>query len=853
MEDRPLLLFPRHLNISKAPGFGGPDNTHYPSSSRQVERLTPQFTLLENVFNKRQVEIQSSNTGVTPEQVLVMEIIGSVADFVNAVSKVEGFEWLCEFASDEIEPDADFFVANSESKPLAGRLFMIMSNTEALSRMLSLWKKWEKDPKCALPYGLARFKEIFAKLKTIRKWDVKDRLLETNVLQAWREDLQYGGDEYRRFEIELWYRESVDDRQAHQEQVERIVREAGGVVHHSYTLESIAYHGILAELPIKEIQKIINNEHIELVKCESIFLFWPVGQAINEDFTHDADPQGSTNENDREIVPPPSGDPEIAILDGLPLANHKYLANRLTIDDPDDWSADYPAANRQHGTAMASLVVNGDLNLHLPPLRTPVYVTPIMKPNKNTSNNVESIPDTHIFIDTIHRAVKRMFEGDKIEGPKASNVKIINLSIGDRYRPFLRSLSPLARLLDWLSYKYNVLFLVSAGNHLDSICFGEKVDFEKLEPHERQDLIIKTLYGNLLHRRIFSPAESINALTIGAVHLDHAEEGQLQKHALNPFTKILPSLISPFGGGYRNAIKPDVIYNGGKQVVNQHAPSDKVFLVNTSGPPGIKVAAPGSIAGRLDATKHCIGTSNATGLLSHAGGKYLEILKEILIGNHEYDSAYTAVLIKAMLAHSASWGDGAEHLKSVFQDEHGTKKSKELISKWFGYGIPALDRVMNCTSERATLIGYGELLDGRAHRFELPLPSALESTKHLRRLIVTLAWISPISPKSYMYRNAKMWLKLPSNMPLFNSTNEVSVKASERGTLQHLIYEGDHAATYSKGNTLSIDVNCVSEAGEIQQPVRYGLFVTLEAAEGVAIYDEIRALITTRVSIQQRA
>ncbi len=185
MEDRPLLLFPKHLNISKAPGFGGPDNTHYPSSARQVDRLSPQFTLLENVFNKRQVEIQSNSIGITPEQVLVMEVIGSVADFVNAVSKVEGFEWLCEFASDEIEPDEDFFITNSEAKPLVGRLFMIMSNTAALNQMLSLWKQWQKDSKCKLPRGLAKFKEIFAKLKTIRKWDVKDRLSETNIIQVW--------------------------------------------------------------------------------------------------------------------------------------------------------------------------------------------------------------------------------------------------------------------------------------------------------------------------------------------------------------------------------------------------------------------------------------------------------------------------------------------------------------------------------------------------------------------------------------------------------------------------------------------------------------------------------------------
>ena len=51
----------------------------------------------------------------------------------------------------------------------------------------------------------------------------------------------------------------------------------------------------------------------------------------------------------------------------------------------------------------------------------------------------------------------------------APAVRVINLSLGNRFQPFDRELSPLARLLDWLAWKYKVLFVVSAGNHVDNI------------------------------------------------------------------------------------------------------------------------------------------------------------------------------------------------------------------------------------------------------------------------------------------------------------------------------------------------------------------------------------------------
>lgn len=72
-------------------------------------------------------------------------------------------------------------------------------------------------------------------------------------------------------------------------------------------------------------------------------------------------------------------------------------------------------------------------------------------------------------MDLVHRCFVRMFEGDGSSPPAAPSVRVINLSIGDPARMFARQLSPLARLLDWLTFKYNRIVVVSAGNHATGV------------------------------------------------------------------------------------------------------------------------------------------------------------------------------------------------------------------------------------------------------------------------------------------------------------------------------------------------------------------------------------------------
>ncbi|NQV34706.1 MAG: S8 family peptidase [Phycisphaeraceae bacterium] len=854
MPERPLLLFPTPQPADRTkhkPFFG---RVHKPDVSRQGQRLSPMFNQLQAAFNARRAEIQQNTAGIDPEQVLVIETIGSVDNFANAVKRIEGLEWMGELESDEIAPDNDFYDEASPAKDLNGRLYLVMTNQRALDEMLSLWRRYQADHAMPFERGLTKFRDVFLLLKSIRRWDVQDRLLETGLIDIWKEDLEYDGDRVISFEAELWFRRSDDLRAGSVGHVTDLIQQAGGRILSQSVIEGIAYHGLLAELPTNAIRSIVGNPTTELVKCENVMFFRPVGQMV----VGDKSPEGDVEIAPIEEMTLPTGEPVVGILDGVPLANHHLLTGRLVIDDPDNWETDYAASERVHGTSMASLIVHGDLNQPSRPLARPVYVRPIMKPlNWPDTPRPEGIPESCLAVDLIHRAVKRIFEGDRGEAPVAPHVKVINLSIGDRSRQFTQSMSPIARLLDWLSVKYGVLFVVSAGNHPTSISLGVSRDeFDSFQTDEFEAATIKALYRDARHRRLLSPAETINGLSVGSVHQDDSKVAY-QGNRIDPFERPLPSPVSAFGSGYRRAIKPDVVFYGGRQWYQLPLrPTDPVTIepaiFRTT--PGNKVASPGSLAGELNATSYNCGTSNATALISRAAGICYDSLQQIFIEQAaEVDPSNCEVpMLKAMLVHGCSWGDIGSRISEVLRTPENGHQLSGLIGRWMGYGVPMMDRVLDCTEQRATVLGFGQLSDGEAHVFSLPLPPSLGSRPEWRRLTVTLAWLSPISPSTQKYRTASLWFEMDNN-GLAPNRSDADWRAVRRGTVQHEVFEGQRAEPFIDGDVIEIKVNCRKDAGRIQSPIAYGLAVSLEVSEGIdiAVYNEIRSRIAPAVRIQQ--
>lgn len=853
MPERPLLLFPTPETADRTKERGFPTRVHRPPHGRQGQRLSPLFAQLQTEFNARRVELQQTATGADPEQVLVIETVGGVENFANAVRRIAGLEWMAELETDEIAPDEDFYDEQNAGKELSGRLYLVMTNQRALREMLSLWQRYQADPNITFARGLTKFRDVFLCLKDIRRWSVQDRIEETGVLDAWREDLEHDGNRAIRFEVELWFRGTDNKRQEAQGQVQALIGGLGGSVIGNCIIPDIAYQALLAEISANAAQQIIDHPEVDLIKCDSVMFFRPVGQMA----TGKTPVEGALSDHEIGEAALPAGDPVVAILDGLPLANHGLLQDRLIIDDPDDYSSAYTVADRMHGTAMASLVCRGDLSDDAPPLTRPVYVRPIMKPIPWIgAPRPEQIPDDVLVVDHIHRAVRRMFDGEGTADPAAPTVRIINFSIGDPCRQFTQVLSPLARLLDWLSIQYGVLFVISAGNHPEDIETGmSKGDFNALTNAEKEARVVNALYANARHRKILSPGESINGLTVGALHHDSATVAHMD-YAVNLFESLLPSPVSPFGSGYRRAVKPDLLFNGGRVLYTEPlgTTTDATFEARHMRiAPGNGVASPSAVAGDTDKVAYCCGTSNAAALISRMSAACHDALLDVFEEQAPDIELrpYLAPLLKAIVIHGCSWGEIEDRLRAILQTSNNGRQIRSLIGRWMGYGVPDANRVLACTEQRATLLGFGQLGDEEAHVFSLPLPPSLGGHREWRRLTVTIAWMSPVAVSTQRYRSAGLWFEVNGDT-IATSRAEVDTRASRRGTVQHEVFEGNNAIAITDNANLTVKVNCRKDAARILQPVSYGLAVTLEVTEGIeiAIYEEIRTRIASAVEIR---
>lgn len=849
MPDKPLLIFPPPEPANWSRRSGGKNIKALPHA-RQTARLAPQFKTLQSAVPL----LQPTPANQMPEQVLVLQTIGSVRDFLRAVTQL-GLQWLGEHELQDAEPDEDFFDEKDPTKALDNFLYLVMTNQKALGEMLSLWQRFVQDENIHFPTGLAPWKHAFRLLRTIRRWDVNDRFIESGAFDDWQQRLA-DGDQVVRFEIELWFSANPDVRNSRQTDFELLLQAVGGRrIGNACIIEGIAYHGLLAELPIAAVEQVLNNPAVALVNSSGVMFVRPTGQASIDQ----PDDEPLSNGFAERPTPVLHGDPIIAVLDGLPLENHAALAGRLQVYDPDDFAATHEASDRIHGTAMASLIIHGELDANQPPLSRPLYLRPILctDPFETRRPRPEQLPEGYLIVDLVHRAVREMFEGTANRPPTAPNVRIINFSIGDKTRMFIRDMSPLARLLDWLSFTYGVLFVVSAGNHTEDIVLAtDRPDLASLSPNELQEEILRAITRDSRHRRLLSPAESINSLTVGAIHADHSTV--TYNHLIDPYPEMgLPSPINALGFGYRRSIKPDILMPGGRQPFKEklgstHSKATLCVVHATKAPPGQKVATPGARLGDLAAVRYMRGTSNAAALATRALAIIDETLDQLAFDSNNpfFDRHYRAVLLKTLLAHSADVSAVFPTLGTVFNPDFKGVKLRSFLAQLTGYGISHPHRVTSCIDQRATILGCGDIGDLGLHTYRLPLPPCLNSRRDLRRLIITLGWLTPIQPNNPRLRGFSLTFE-PEKDRLHVERQYYEYHAGRRGTLQHEILEGERALAFVDGDSLQISISASKVAACDEIFVPYAIVVTLEVAESVEVplYEEIRERIAVPVQV----
>jgi hypothetical protein len=190
-----------------------------------------------------------------------------------------------------------------------------------------------------------------------------------------------------------------------------------------------------------------------------------------------------------------------------------------------------PYRNPRHGTFVGGLVCWGQ---HLNPTLPHIDANPCglfdlqVMPNSDPAFGDTEDLSEQTFLENLETALKQ----------HSNRYRVWNISLSTDHVCSLDEFSPLAEQLDNLQERYQVSFVICAGNY-DT---PPLLDYPRTKPQ-------------LIFGRITSPADSLLGVTVGSIsHIDYASSGSKQDH---------PSPFSRHGAGPNHIIKPDLVHYGG--------------------------------------------------------------------------------------------------------------------------------------------------------------------------------------------------------------------------------------------------------------------------------------------------
>jgi len=402
-----------------------------------------------------------------------------------------------------------------------------------------------------------------------------------------------------------------------------------------------------------------------------------------------------TNENideekkdskDFNLIEPESHSPYVCVIDSGIQERHVLLKNAIDIKSSRSWVdsptdvADYIKGGG-HGTRVAGAVI---------------YPREIFKSNNYQavcwiqnarvldSNNIMPI---NLFPPKLLEEIVNHFYFS------TTKTRIYNQSINTVYPCRVVHMSPWAAAIDNLTWKNDILFVISAGN-IDI----DRPSFSNLRLGIRDHLRSGRNYPKYFlekSARISDPAQSLQAITVGSVGIQELKGlyYSLSKHSE-------PSSYSCSGPGIWGTIKPEVVEYGGD------------FAFDSGQPPNVAVhrdLSPELVRSTMHGGNHygkdAIGTSFATPKVTH-----------IIAALEKNFPDQPTLLYRALLIQSARWPEWAENALN-----------KDEIIKSIGYGIPDIDRAITNTENRVTLISNGEtfIKAKQVHIYEVKIPEEI--------------------------------------------------------------------------------------------------------------------------------
>jgi hypothetical protein len=205
------------------------------------------------------------------------------------------------------------------------------------------------------------------------------------------------------------------------------------------------------------------------------------------------------------------------------------------------------------------------------------------------------------------------------------------------------------------------------------------------------------------------------------------------------------------------------------------------------------------------------------------------------------------LVLKALLVHGAQWGPKGNMLDGSFepQGKGSHFARRDDIARLLGYGVPQIDRVLDCTENRATLLGVGSVAPETSVLYRVPLPEGLDGIRALRAVTITLAWFSPVNPRHQGYRMAALDIAAGSEEKFWITPDRAlqpTDKATTRGTIFHERRTGESASVFVDDGNLLLRLTCRAPSGELAELVPYALAISFEVGveSGIPVYDQVR-------------
>lgn len=247
--------------------------------------------------------------------------------------------------------------------------------------------------------------------------------------------------------------------------------------------------------------------------------------------------------------------------------------------------------------------------------------------------------------------------------------------------------------------------------YLDDIIFGEDHTDKKIFVVNAGNVREEDDYLNYpesnLNLSIESPAQAWNVITIGAFteKILPSANTVANKFELSPYSRTSNS----WGNFW--PIKPEVVFEGGNLEklqgggINYHEDLD---VISTS----------------TNSSVNAFSRFNATSAATAFASNFLAKLRDI------YPNAWPETL-RALMIHSSSWSEG---MINQFEIDLRKVRDKQKLLRTVGYGIPNLEKAIECKSNYLTFISEeiikpykldGTIKTNNIHYYEFPWPSEI--------------------------------------------------------------------------------------------------------------------------------